>query len=71
MKSHESRRQQEQGPEAGSEEQSRQDASSLHNVGRVVWQSGFLLAEYLIRKPPFRDWSGVRVVDIGTGTGTD
>ena len=39
------------------------------NVGKVVWQSGFLLADYLIRCPPFRDWGGVRVVDLGTGTG--
>lgn len=43
--------------------------SSLQHVGNVVWQSGFLLAEYLIRQPPFSDWGGVRVVDLGSGTG--
>ena len=43
--------------------------ASLENVGRVVWQSGFLLADYLIRNPPFREWPGVRVIDLGAGTG--
>ena len=43
--------------------------ASLGNVGKVVWQSGFLLADYLIGNPPFREWSGVRVIDLGTGTG--
>lgn len=42
---------------------------SLEDVGKVVWQSGFLLADYLIRKPPFGEWAGVRVIDLGAGTG--
>jgi predicted nicotinamide N-methyase len=41
----------------------------LHNVGYVMWQSGFVLAELLLRHPPFRAWHGVSVVDLGTGTG--
>lgn len=46
-----------------------QSQTGLENVGRVVWQCGFLLADYLIRRPPFRDWGGVNVVDLGAGTG--
>jgi protein N-lysine methyltransferase METTL21A len=38
-------------------------------VGLVVWQSAFLLAELLVRAPPFGAWGDVRVVDLGTGTG--
>lgn len=41
----------------------------LDNVGLVVWQSAFVLAEYLLRNPPFQQWADVRVVDLGTGTG--
>lgn len=41
----------------------------LSHVGLVVWQSAFLLAELLIRAPPFGAWGDVRVVDLGTGTG--
>ena len=41
----------------------------LDHVGLVVWQSAFVLAEYLLRHPPFGQWSDVRVVDLGTGTG--
>lgn len=35
----------------------------------MVWQSAFVLAEYLLRCPPFGQWDDVRVVDLGTGTG--
>ena len=38
-------------------------------MGLVVWQSAFLLAELLVRSPPFGAWGDVRVVDLGTGTG--
>ena len=41
----------------------------LDNVGLVVWQSGFVLAELLLRRPPFGQWRDVRVVDLGSGTG--
>jgi hypothetical protein len=41
----------------------------LQNVGYVVWQSGFVLAELLLRRPPFGSWPDVSVVDLGTGTG--
>ena len=41
----------------------------LGHVGLVVWQSAFLLAELLTRRPPWGTWSDVRVVDLGTGTG--
>lgn len=50
-------------------ESARTSQSCFKNVGKVVWQSGFLLADYLIRMPPMREWVGVRVVDLGTGTG--
>lgn len=36
---------------------------------QVVWQSAFVLAEYLLRAPPFGQWADVRAVDLGTGTG--
>jgi len=35
----------------------------------VVWQSGFVLAELLMRKPPLGPWTGVKVLDLGSGTG--
>ena len=41
----------------------------LSHVGLVVWQSAFVLAELLLRQPPFGQWHDVRVVDLGTGTG--
>ena len=56
-------------PDVGADTSSNSKAqgSSLNNVGRVVWQSGFLLADFLIRNPPFEEWSAVRVVDLGAG----
>jgi hypothetical protein len=47
----------------------REAEEKLDNVGLVVWQSAFVLAEYLLRNPPFQQWADVRVVDLGTGTG--
>ena len=41
----------------------------LEHVGLVVWQSAFVLAEYLLRHPPFGQWHDVRAVDLGAGTG--
>ncbi|KAL3148776.1 hypothetical protein ABBQ38_014185 [Trebouxia sp. C0009 RCD-2024] len=41
----------------------------LENVGLVAWQSAFVLAEYLLRHPPFGQWHDVRAVDLGAGTG--
>jgi predicted nicotinamide N-methyase len=35
----------------------------------VVWQSGFVLAELLLRRPPLGPWPGVKVMDLGSGTG--
>ncbi|MEW5305946.1 MAG: hypothetical protein WDW36_008456 [Sanguina aurantia] len=43
--------------------------TALADVGLVVWQSGFVLAEYLLRAPPFGGWGDVTCVDLGTGTG--
>lgn len=48
---------------------SSRSTSSWANLGLVAWQSGFLLAELLLRRPPFRQWADVAVVDLGTGTG--
>ncbi|KAK9829400.1 hypothetical protein WJX72_005603 [[Myrmecia] bisecta] len=31
--------------------------------------SAFVLAEYLLQRPPFGGWSDVRAVDLGSGTG--
>lgn len=42
---------------------------ALDNVGLVVWQSAFVLAELLISHPPLGPWHDVSVVDLGTGTG--
>lgn len=42
---------------------------ALDNVGLVVWQSAFVLAELLMSHPPLGPWHDVRVVDLGTGTG--
>ncbi|CAK0757345.1 hypothetical protein CVIRNUC_002532 [Coccomyxa viridis] len=41
----------------------------LGNVGLVVWQSAFVLADYLVARPPYGTWQGVSVIDLGTGTG--
>ncbi len=41
----------------------------LNNVGLVVWQSAFVLADYLIAHPPFRTWREVNVIELGSGTG--
>lgn len=41
----------------------------LNNVGLVVWQSAFVLADYLIAHPPFRTWRDVNVIELGSGTG--
>ena len=35
----------------------------------MVWQSAFVLADLLLRHPPFGQWHDVRVLDLGTGTG--
>ena len=43
----------------------------LNNVGLVVWQSAFVLADYLIAHPPFRTWRGVNIVEFGAGTGQE
>ena len=42
---------------------------NLQHVGLVVWQSAFVLAEYLLRHPPYGQWQDVLAVDLGTGTG--
>ncbi|KAG1675873.1 hypothetical protein FOA52_001530 [Chlamydomonas sp. UWO 241] len=41
----------------------------LGDVGLVAWQCGFVLADLMLRAPPLGSWAGVRVVDLGTGTG--
>ncbi|PNG63008.1 Methyltransferase-like protein 21A, partial [Tetrabaena socialis] len=47
----------------------------LADVGLVVWQAGWVLAEYLLRVAPFcgrgggPGWRSVTAVDLGTGTG--
>ena len=51
---------------AGSDDQSKEH---LDHVGLVVWQSAFVMAEYLLRHPPFGQWHDVHAVDLGTGTG--
>lgn len=46
-------------------------AADLSNVGLVVWQSGVLLADLLLRRPPFGpgSWPGLAVLELGAGTG--
>ena len=41
----------------------------FRNVGLRVWQCAFVLTEYLVRRAPLRQWAGVRVLDLGSGTG--
>ncbi|KAI8467056.1 MAG: hypothetical protein J3K34DRAFT_46260 [Monoraphidium minutum] len=41
----------------------------LRNVGLVVWSSGFVLADFLLRRPPLGAWPGVHALDLGAGTG--
>ena len=49
--------------------------SAFPNVGLVLWQAGFVLAEWLIRLPPAfvsrrgGGWAGVRVLELGCGVG--
>jgi len=38
-------------------------------VGLVVWSSGFILAELLLRRPPLGAWPGVRVLELVSGLG--
>ena len=45
------------------------ERTPLGNVGLVVWQSAFVLADYLVARPPYGTWQGVSVIDLGTGTG--
>ena len=45
------------------------EGAPLGNVGLVVWQSAFVLADYLVACPPYGTWQGVSVIDLGTGTG--
>ena len=44
-------------------------AEDLSRVGLVVWQAGFVLADLLLRRPPFGAWHGAQVLDLGCGTG--
>ncbi|KAL4855505.1 Protein N-lysine methyltransferase METTL21A [Chlorella vulgaris] len=44
-------------------------ADELPQVGLVVWQAGFVLADYLLRQPPYGAWHGTSVLDLGCGTG--
>lgn len=46
-------------------------AEDLSRVGLVVWQAGFVLADLLLRRPPFGSWHGASVVDLGCGTGAE
>jgi predicted nicotinamide N-methyase len=43
--------------------------SAFPNVGLIVWQAGFVLADYLIRACPWQSWAGRRVLELGCGTG--
>lgn len=44
--------------------------SAFPNVGLVVWQSGFVLGEYLLRAKPLGPWNKpLRVLEFGCGTG--
>ncbi len=44
-------------------------AQDLSRVGMVVWQSAFVLAEWLLRACPFGPWNGISIIDLGSGTG--
>lgn len=36
----------------------------LSNVGLIVWGSGVVLADLLLRRPPLGPWPGVRVLEL-------
>ena len=57
------------GAGAGQLDNNEADLEHLENVGFVVWQSAFVLLEWLLRCPPFGQWNDVRVVELGSGTG--
>lgn len=54
-------------PEGGTPDE--KTSAPLRNVGLVVWQAAFVLAEYLSRVQPLGLWRGQRVVELGAGTG--
>lgn len=44
--------------------------SAFPCVGLVVWQAGFVLADWLLRTKPLGPWNApVRVLELGCGTG--
>eukprot|EP00775_Hariotina_reticulata_P007133 gene7133-7348_t len=43
--------------------------SAFPNVGLVIWQSGFVLADYLLRARPLGSLTGLRILELGCGTG--
>jgi hypothetical protein len=67
---------------ADSAPQQQQQQPDLSNVGLVLWQSGFLLADLLLLRQPqalpaaaaagsvSAGWAGVRVLELGCGGGT-
>lgn len=55
--------------EPGQAEPDDKRTEHLSNVGFVVWQSAFVLLEYLLRHPPFGQWHDVHVLELGCGTG--
>ena len=55
--------------QSGADGSTGESKEALENVGLVVWQSAFVLAEFLMAHSPMGAWDDVRAVDLGTGTG--
>ena len=58
-----------QGARPAPQKQAARRDAALADVGRVAWQAAFVLADLVLRHPPFGQWTGVSVLDLGCGTG--
>lgn len=62
---------------AGSTHQQQQQQPDLSRVGLVLWQSGYVLSDFLLQRLPqlqagrcSSGWAGMRVLELGCGAGT-
>ena len=57
------------------QDQVQQHQPDLSNVGLVLWQSGYVLSDFLLLRSQaapgnMSSWAGVRVLELGCGGGT-
>jgi predicted nicotinamide N-methyase len=64
---------------AGDQQQQKQQQPDLSRVGLVLWQSGYVLSDFLLLRLPqlqagrhgcSSSWAGARVLELGCGAGT-